>query len=95
MDQEVYLMNEINYYVSAERPSYKRELIESLYTHQFIQLQASGLTPQQIVETLVARITNTNTPLLRPLAIKLEGSDFKALLTEGLTEKPWHEGEED
>ena len=46
MDQEVYLMNEINYYVSAERPSYKRELIESLYTHQFIQLQASGLTPQ-------------------------------------------------
>jgi len=33
--------------------------------------------------------------VLRPLAYKLEGGDFKALLTEGLSEKPWHEGEED
>lgn len=38
MDQEVYLNNEINYYISAERPSYKWELIESLFTHQFIQI---------------------------------------------------------
>jgi len=41
----VYLNNEINYYVSSERPSFKREIIENLFTNQFIQLQAAGLTP--------------------------------------------------
>lgn len=44
---------------------------------------------------ILAKITHTTKPLLRPLAYKIDASDFKSALTEGLSEKPWHEGEED
>ena len=60
-----------------------------------MKISAAGLSPQQINDIVISWITHSVKPLLRPLAIKIEGGDYKSLLTEGLTEKPWHEGEDD
>jgi len=88
------LNNELSYYSGSERTAFD-DILSLMFNHQYIKIGAAGLTPTQINEIIVGRISYESKPLLRPLAIKLEGGDYKGLLTEGLTEKPWHEGEED
>jgi len=62
------------------------ELLISLFDHQYIRIEAGGLTPEELLSTSIARIKSDDLPL-PPVGKAIEGgSDFKSLLTDDLKE---------
>lgn len=59
----------------------------NLYDSQYIKIDAAGLTPDEITDSVVCRIKPDDSLPLRPIGQLIEGgNDFKSLLTEGIEE---------
>jgi hypothetical protein len=80
-DLDAQIDQELRNYNLIEEPSFAK-LIEPLYHKQYIKYDASGIRPEVINDSLVAKINGDST-LLRPIAIALDGeSDNKSYLTQ-------------
>lgn len=79
---------EIEYYNMRERNIFD-EFIVKLYDTTFIKLDVAGMTPDELSETLMARIKPNDSEPLRPIAQIIEdgAGSFKELLTTGLGEE--------
>ena len=88
-DTEDRIRVELTHYSSVERPAME-ELLINFYEDQFIRLEAAGLTPDELADTVQCRLKQEEGLPLRPLPIQIEGASEDAylqLLTEGLPEK--------
>ena len=87
-DSEERIRAELTHYNTVERPAME-ELLINFHEDQFIRLDVAGLTPDELADTVQARLKTQEGLPLRPLAIQIEGAgDFKSLLSEGLDENP-------
>lgn len=73
----------LEHYNTVERPALQPRIEDLPYSGYINLPSAAGLTPTQLLDSVMARIPEKE--LLRPLARSLEPEgDFKALLTQGL-----------
>ena len=85
-DTEERIKEELQYYNTVERPAME-ELLINFYENQYIKIDAAGLTPEEITDSVQSRLKFDDDLPLRPIALPIEGAgDFKSLLTEGLEE---------
>lgn len=81
-DNEDNVQNEITYYESPERPEVEEWLVK-LYASTFIKVHASGLTPDEIAESVCYRLKPNTTEPVHPYAKLIEGGgDFAGLLSQ-------------
>lgn len=66
------------------------ELLINFYEDQFIRLDAAGLNPDELADSIQSRLKPDDGLPLRPLPVQIEGGseeNYLQLLTEGLEEK--------
>jgi hypothetical protein len=88
-DTPSFLKAELENY-TGERNSMDDMLVR-LYNHQYLKLDAAGLSPTELADAAEWRLRPDETVPLRPVAVKLEAGDFKSLLTEpepGVEDQP-------
>jgi hypothetical protein len=87
-DTDYYISEELTHYNANERPALDDMLVR-LYNHQYLKLDAAGLTPDELADSTAWRIRPDESVPLRPVAKRLEGcGDFKACLTDDFEDKP-------
>jgi len=71
-------------YSNYERSDFDQYIGKLLYS-SFIQINAAGLSPDELADAVTYRLKPNVSEPLTPVAIVIEGgSDFKGLLTEGI-----------
>lgn len=88
-DTPSFLKSELENY-TGERNSMDDMLVR-LFNHQYLKLDACGLSPKELADAAEWRLRPDETVPLRPVAVKLEAGDFKSLLTEpepGVEDQP-------
>ena len=64
-------------------------MLVRLFNHQYLKLDAAGLTPDELADSAAWRIRPDESVPLRPIAKRLEGcGDFKACLTDAFEDAP-------
>jgi len=80
-DNEANIQNELQQYESAERPDVDKWIV-SMHHSTYIKFPASGLTPDEIAETVVYRLKPNPSEPVHPVAKIIEGGgDFAGLLS--------------
>jgi hypothetical protein len=75
---------QVNRYNRHERCEFDKFIIK-MSDSSYLQIEAAGLTPEELALAVTARISSNDTTPLTPVAIQIEGAgDFKTLLTEGI-----------
>ena len=86
-DENKIFNKEIEYYNMRERNIFD-EFIVKLYDNTYVKVDIAGLTPDELTDTVLARIKPNESDPLRPVARIIEdgAGSFKELLTTGLGE---------
>lgn len=85
-DTQEYINRELEHWHQQEKQQLD-DLLVRLYNHQYLKLECTGLTPEEIADSAEWRIRPDKTVPLRPVPQQLEGGgDFKAILTDPLVE---------
>lgn len=83
-DSEKQIYDELQHYHVVERPAFD-DILLTLYDNQYWRIDAAGLTPEQITNSITEKVKGDEQ--LRPLAIALEGEgDNKSYLMQGKDE---------
>lgn len=80
-DNEDNIANEITQFEAPERPEVEEWLVK-MHHSTFIKFPASGLTPDEVAESVVYRLKPNTTEPITPVAKIIEGGgDFAGLLS--------------
>jgi len=85
-DTDERIRAELTHFSTVERPAME-ELLINFYEDQFIRLDAAGLTPDELTDSVECRLKADEGLPLRPLPTIIEGGSedgYLALLTEGV-----------
>ena len=78
---------EVEYYKGEHRVSFD-EFIHELFVSTYVKLDVAGMTPDELAESVMARLKPNSAVPLRPIAHVIEdGGSFKDLLTAGIDDE--------